>query len=114
MTEERKKVLCEAGISVEEALERFMGNEMLLERFLKKFAEDTNYEKLLQAMEEQDQTKAFESAHTLKGVCGNLSMKELYRLLEQQVDLLRNGDLTGAQELMPALTQAYEKIRLVI
>ena len=33
-----KKILEEAGISVEEALERFMGNEMLLEKFFRKIS----------------------------------------------------------------------------
>ena len=33
MTEEMKRELEQAGIRTEQALERFMGNEMLLERF---------------------------------------------------------------------------------
>ena len=37
MDSSRKAALTEAGINVDDALERFMGNEMLLERFWKKF-----------------------------------------------------------------------------
>ena len=44
-----------AGIDVAGALERFMGNDALLERFLKKFPDDPNYGKLRAAIENQDQ-----------------------------------------------------------
>ncbi len=37
MDESRKQILISAGIDVDDALERLMGNESLLERFLKKF-----------------------------------------------------------------------------
>ena len=37
---EKRKHLEAAGIDVQSALERFMNNEMLLERFLKKFLDD--------------------------------------------------------------------------
>ena len=43
-----------AGIDVESALGRFMGNEMLLERFMKKFLEDSNFENLRKALAAKD------------------------------------------------------------
>ena len=42
MDQEKRKDLEAAGIDVQSALERFMDNEMLLERFLKKFLDDPN------------------------------------------------------------------------
>ena len=39
----KKERLAAAGIDVDGALERFMGNDALLERFLKKFLADGNY-----------------------------------------------------------------------
>ena len=113
MTQERKQALLEAGIAVENALERCMGNEMLLERLLDKFAEDKTYAELLQAMSEKNQALAVRAAHTLKGVCGNLSMERLYHLLEKQVEVLRRNDWDSAKELMPAITQAYQTLVLV-
>ena len=50
MEERTIQRLEEAGIHVPEVLERFMGSEALLVKFLKKFLEDENYEKLAQAM----------------------------------------------------------------
>ncbi len=114
MTDERKQALSEAGIAVKEALERLMGSEMLFERLLNKFAEDKTYALLLQAMAQKEWEQAVHAAHTLKGVCANLSMERLYRLLEKQVELLRQGEWDGAAELMPAVTQEYETLLLTI
>ena len=50
MQELMKEKLMGAGIDVPVALERFMGNEALLERFLKKFLKDASYEKLVAAI----------------------------------------------------------------
>ena len=46
MTSFCKQQLADAGMDVADALERLMGSEALLERLLKKFLEDENYQKL--------------------------------------------------------------------
>ena len=89
MTLERKNQLMAAGIQVESVLERVMGNEDLLERLLKKFPDEPHYSALCAALELGDAEQAVSAAHTLKGVCGNLSMAELYGLFTRQVDALR-------------------------
>lgn len=110
----KKEALTGAGIDVEDALGRFMGNEMLFSRFLKKFTEDANYEKLSQAIAAKDAEAAVAASHTLKGVCGNLSMTKLHELLTRQVAALRGGDWETASGLMPEISQAYEIIILAI
>lgn len=106
--------LTAAGIDVNSALERFMGNEMLLERFLKKFAADSNYQKLSDAVAAGNKEEALTAAHTLKGVTGNLSMTTLFDLLTRQVQAFREEDWQAAADLMPAITQAYEKVIAVL
>ena len=49
----RKETLTAAGIDVDNALERFMGKDDFLERMLKKFAADVNYQRLVEAVERQ-------------------------------------------------------------
>ncbi|MFQ9704071.1 MAG: hypothetical protein ACLR0U_22080 [Enterocloster clostridioformis] len=49
MDEVRKERLMVAGIDVNGTLERFMGNEALLEQMLNKFKDDTHFQKLLEA-----------------------------------------------------------------
>lgn len=58
MQAEKREQLEKAGIDVSGALERFMGNDALLERFLNKFLSDANYEKLTAAMDAGDKETA--------------------------------------------------------
>ena len=110
MTQERRVQLAAAGIDVEAALERMMGSEALLERLLDKFLEDRNYPALRSALEAGDLEWAAAAAHSLKGVCGNLSMTGLYISLAGQVDALRRGDLDGARAAMEQIVPGYEAV----
>lgn len=110
MEENRKKKLQEAGINVEDALERFMGNEALLLRFLFKFAKDENYGKFTAAMEQKDYKEAFEALHTLKGLCGNLSLDALFRVVSKEVEYLRGEKYQEAHILLPEVEGEYKKI----
>lgn len=105
-----KEQLEESGIDVSCVLKRFMGNDMLLERFLKKFLSDSNYETLTEAIDAGDRKTALISAHTLKGVCGNLSMTVLYNLLSEQVAAFRADEWGKGTEMMPQITKEYEKV----
>lgn len=106
----KKERLVAAGIDVDGALERFMGNDALLERFLKKFLSDGNYAALSAAVAAADPAGALTASHTLKGVCGNLSMPELFRLLTCQVEALRADDWEKAAGLMPEIERAYAAV----
>ena len=110
MQEEIKTCLREAGVDVEGALERLMGSEALLERFLKKFPADPNYAGLVSAVERGDHEAALTAAHTLKGMCGNLSMTALFDLLTRQVALFPAEDWAGAAGLMPEISAAYARV----
>lgn len=110
----KKQRLTDAGIDISEALGRFMGNENMLERFLDKFLKDPNYEKLVAALEADDPEAALAASHTLKGVCGNLSMTKLFDLLTEQVKKFRSGDFCGAKEMMPEITRAYDGVTAAI
>lgn len=114
MTSQRTKQLEEAGIDVTAALERMMGSEALLERLLGKFLDNQQYPALRAALQSGDTEQAVIAAHTLKGVCGNLSMTGLYGLFTGLVDALRAGDLPLAQHLMEQITPAYVQITAAI
>ena len=55
-------------------------SEALIQRFTLKFLEDQSYLQLKQALENKYYEDAFRSAHTLKGVCQNLSFDRLYEV----------------------------------
>lgn len=103
-----------AGMDPENAIERFMGNEALYLKFLFRFPDDENYRNLCSSIEQQDCKSAFTAAHTLKGVCGNLSIIGMERILSEQVEYLRSGDLQKGQDMMPELKAAYENVKKVI
>ena len=53
---------------------------------------------------------AFRSAHTLKGVCQNLSFDRLYEVNNELTELLRDrtGEKPGIPEAMEKVTEVYE------
>lgn len=110
----KKERLRDAGIDVDAALERLMGNESLLERLLKKFLLDDNYARLESAISGCDPETALRASHTLKGVCGNLAMTALFDLLTKQVAAFRADDWQSAAQMMPDISAAYQKIVLAV
>lgn len=110
MDEIRRHLLLDGGINVDEALGRFLGNETLMMKFLLLFPGDETFSSLRQAMERSDTAGAFQAAHTLKGVVGNLSMERLYGRTCDLVEDLRDGDLAAAEKKMPALEEAYSRV----
>lgn len=106
--------LKDAGIDVDGALERFMGNQALMEKFLKKFPADTNFAKLEEAIRQGNKEDALAASHTLKGVCGNLSMQTMFELMTEQVRLFRADEWQQAVDMMPEVRAAYERILDVI
>ena len=117
MDKAKKERLTAAGIDVDGALERFMNNEALLERFLRKFPADPNYETLTAAFAAGDWEEALTASHTLKGMCGNLSLTALFSLLSRQVELLQKELLSTAQRVnlfeKVKIPEAKENIRVI-
>ena len=60
-------------------------SEALIQRFTLKFFEDQSYLQLKQALENKNYEDAFRSAHTLKGVCQNLSFDRLYEVSDKSL-----------------------------
>ena len=62
----------------EEVKRRFL-TDARIRRFTLLFLQDSSMEELRAAMKEQNCEKAFQAAHTLKGVCLNLGFTGLYK-----------------------------------
>ncbi|MDR0412047.1 MAG: Hpt domain-containing protein [Treponema sp.] len=65
-------------INQEEGLKRVMNNKKLYMKLLNKFRTETNLDELKESIVAHDYEKAQVSAHTLKGISGNLSLTALY------------------------------------
>lgn len=110
MEQEKLDKLAANGIDVEGALERFMGNSSLLDRFLNNFLDDPTYENLKQAVAEKDAEKMLSTSHLLKGMCANLSMTNLTELFTRQVRLLRENRQDDAAAMMNEIDAEYKRI----
>lgn len=102
-------LLKNAGIDTDSAIERFMDNEALYAKILKKFLDDTTFAELLNAVSEHSNDAALVASHTLKGLCGNLSMDELFRLFSEQVVLMRADRWDDAYAMMSDIVEMYTK-----
>ena len=57
---------------------------------------------------------AFSAAHTLKGVCGNLSMKRMFDIASEMTEFLREKDMDSARQMMPKLEEEHQKIKTLL
>ena len=95
--------LKENGVNVDKALERMKGNMDAYKSFLEEFFEDPDFEALQESIDAQDAKEAFDYAHGLKGMAGNLGLDNVHAKLSVLVEILRRGSLDGA-------TEAYEEV----
>ena len=95
------------GGSYEEVLSR-LSSERLVKKFALKFLTDPSYDLLVRSMESEDWPEAFRAAHTIKGVCQNLSFTTLYQSSSQLAEALRNGFTPEAPALYTQVRSDYE------
>ncbi len=102
------EILTKAGVDVDGLLKRLMGNGSLVRVFIKKFTEDTTIVRLRTAFAQEDMNHPNTASHTLKGMCGNLSLTAMYGTFTEQVALIRAGEYAKAKSMMPLIDRAYE------
>lgn len=81
--------LKDAGVDVDTAIKRFMGKEDLYIKFLAKYQNDESAANIEKYLAEKNVEEAFKSAHTLKGVAGNLGLDPIAKHASEMVELLR-------------------------
>ena len=79
-------------------------SEKLVLKFVTSFLEVSNMADLRNALVVGDQTRAFEIAHTMKGVCLNLGFSKLGESSSKLTDALR----TEISDEVPALMEQVE------
>ena len=85
-------------IDIAESLEeRFMDDEALYLRFLRKLLTTQDFSLLEQCVEEENWAEALRKAHNLKGVCANLGLVSLASAFAAMVKLLRSESFTAQQ-----------------
>ena len=87
-------------------------SDRLIKRFITKFLDDESFAQLTQAMSSGQREPAFRAAHTLKGVCANLSFTRLLTSASALTELLRQESDTipeSAAAAMADVTRDYSQ-----
>ena len=88
---------------------RIMRMEKLMDKHIRKLSQNGVVQKLLDAGEGMDPTEIFETAHAMKGVCGNLGLTKLFEAASEISEEFRPGhDRTMSDE---EVKQRLEAIR---
>ena len=90
-----------------------MGNEGFYLRLVKMAAEDPGFGKLFQAVDEGDLDAAFEAAHALKGVLGNLSLTPVLEPVEVITEHLRAREEMDYSGLIGEIREKYEALKTI-
>lgn len=83
------KKLKDFGADTDEGLGRCYGNEALYLRLVGMIPAEANFDKLQSSLQSGDLDGAFEAAHALKGVLGNLSLTPMFEVCSEMTELLR-------------------------
>ena len=98
------------GANASEGLARCFGNESLYLRLVTTIPDDAVFERLKQSIKSKNLDAAFEAAHALKGVLGNLSLTPLYTIAVEITELLRNRTQMDYSDLLAKLLEQKEKL----
>ncbi len=99
------------GADTDEALVRCMNNEGFYLTLVGKVLEDKRLEQLEQQLSEKNLNAAFESAHALKGMYTNLSLRPLADPIIEMTELLRNRTDTDYSALLATVKEQYNKLK---
>lgn len=93
------------GGNYDEAFSRLRSDERVA-RFLKKLLDDGSFALLRDSLASKDLETAFRAAHTLKGVCMNLSVTRLFESTNAITEALR-----GRTDYGDDLVAMFEKVK---
>ena len=82
-------------------------SERLVQKFVLKFLTDGSFDLLCRSMEEKNYEEAFRAAHTIKGVCQNLSITRLQDSSSRLCESLRGGYTPEADALAEEVRADY-------
>ena len=106
--------LNEYGADTETGLKRCMGNEALYLRLVSSVPGEPGFEKLKEAVEKKDLDSAFEEAHALKGVLGNLSLTPAFDAVSEMTELLRSRTDTDYAPLLAKIMEEKSTLEKLI
>lgn len=94
------------GGDYDDVVNRLM-NDKMIERFLPKVVNDQSYALLCNSLEEKNMKESFRAAHTLKGICQNMSLTRLRDSVSLLTEQLRDREEYG-EDILPLAAQVKE------
>ena len=101
------------GGDYDDALGR-LRSEKLVAKFVLRFLDDKSSDLLCSSVEEKNYEEAFRAAHTIKGICSNLSFTVLGRSSSELSEALRYGYTPGADALAEQVKEDYRQTAAAI
>lgn len=83
-------------------------SERMIQKFILKFPKDESYNLLCRSWDSKDYQEAFRAAHTIKGICQNLSITRLGNSAARLTDALRGGWTPEADALVEEVKRDYQ------
>ncbi|MDD3401766.1 MAG: Hpt domain-containing protein [Hespellia sp.] len=102
------------GADVDATMERLVNDEELFEMCLAQFSEDAGFAELRTAIEAKDYHAAFEHAHALKGVAGNLGLTPLFEAISVLVEALRVDDYSHVEAQYQAILDEQGRVNRLL
>lgn len=98
------------GADTSDGLKRCLDNEAFYLKLVSKALEDKNFDMLEEAVAAGDLDNAFEAAHSLKGVLGNLALTPIYKPVYDITELLRARTDTDYTSLIREISDKREQL----
>lgn len=93
----------------EKVLSRLMKDTLII-RLVKKYLDDTNYEKLSENIGKKNYEDAFTAAHTLKGITSNLGFDKLAESSSAITEALRASEYGQLDEMLAKVKADHEEV----
>ena len=104
------QTLADMGIDTAEGLNRCMNMESFYLKMVKMGLSNEYFETLESSLKENNMDTAFEAAHALKGVIGNLAIAPIYDPLAEITELLRSKTTTDYVAMYKPVKERRDKL----
>ena len=98
------------GCNTDDGLARCMGNEAFYFKLIGKVIDDKNFQALEDAVAAKDLDAAFDAAHSLKGVLGNLAITPIYEPVFEITELLRERKDIDYSEYLKTISEKRKEL----
>ena len=106
--------LKELGADTATGIARCVNDEGFYIKMVSMALQDTNFEQLKEAVESGDLSTAFERAHALKGVMGNVALTSLFEPIAAMTEELRAGNDIDYSDYLNTIFTELEKYRALL